>query len=191
MRSPPPYLKTGRRTWWNCTMCIGGPSASGSLASGCASWPGLPEREGARGEHVRVHPRVPLRHHQVGEVTLGTRPACRGIACMDRLCRRDHIVNGIAQRAYLGRDQLRERATVGPEHRRAREKRFDCDEPKRLVPRGRVPQAPGTREQGRLGGAVHLTHELDRSRERSEEHTSELQSPCNLVCRLLLEKKKK
>src|SRR5256885_5661351 len=31
--------------------------------------------------------------------------------------------------------------------------------------------------QGALGG-------------RSEEHTSELQSPCNLVCRLLLEKKK-
>src|SRR5256885_2233324 len=34
-----------------------------------------------------------------------------------------------------------------------------------------------------LGGM----EELDR---RSEEHTSELQSPCNLVCRLLLEKKK-
>src|SRR5256885_6730386 len=30
-----------------------------------------------------------------------------------------------------------------------------------------------------------------RPRPRSEEHTSELQSPCNLVCRLLLEKKKK
>src|SRR5205807_4885993 len=30
-----------------------------------------------------------------------------------------------------------------------------------------------------------LSHEV-----RSEEHTSELQSPCNLVCRLLLEKKK-
>src|SRR2546426_6207976 len=30
-----------------------------------------------------------------------------------------------------------------------------------------------------------------RPRNRSEEHTSELQSPCNLVCRLLLEKKKK
>src|SRR6266446_10599922 len=29
-----------------------------------------------------------------------------------------------------------------------------------------------------------------RRRQRSEEHTSELQSPCNLVCRLLLEKKK-
>src|SRR5215467_16161440 len=32
---------------------------------------------------------------------------------------------------------------------------------------------------------------LDRELARSEEHTSELQSPCNLVCRLLLEKKKK
>src|SRR6266850_7102610 len=30
-----------------------------------------------------------------------------------------------------------------------------------------------------------------RAPSRSEEHTSELQSPCNLVCRLLLEKKKK
>src|SRR5256885_7194863 len=30
----------------------------------------------------------------------------------------------------------------------------------------------------------------DRRALRSEEHTSELQSPCNLVCRLLLEKKK-
>src|SRR5256885_6787428 len=32
---------------------------------------------------------------------------------------------------------------------------------------------------------------LSRPSSRSEEHTSELQSPCNLVCRLLLEKKKK
>src|SRR5256885_3055819 len=30
-----------------------------------------------------------------------------------------------------------------------------------------------------------------KAKQRSEEHTSELQSPCNLVCRLLLEKKKK
>src|SRR5256885_5391793 len=29
-----------------------------------------------------------------------------------------------------------------------------------------------------------------KTKDRSEEHTSELQSPCNLVCRLLLEKKK-
>src|SRR5256885_4665141 len=33
-------------------------------------------------------------------------------------------------------------------------------------------------------------HEAALQRVRSEEHTSELQSPCNLVCRLLLEKKK-
>src|SRR5256885_9959015 len=31
---------------------------------------------------------------------------------------------------------------------------------------------------------------LHKAQWRSEEHTSELQSPCNLVCRLLLEKKK-
>src|SRR2546427_2266950 len=36
---------------------------------------------------------------------------------------------------------------------------------------------------------VHLTQVRDR-RDRSEEHTSELQSQSNLVCRLLLEKKK-
>src|SRR5256885_2712407 len=32
---------------------------------------------------------------------------------------------------------------------------------------------------------------INKDAPRSEEHTSELQSPCNLVCRLLLEKKKK
>src|SRR2546426_9153146 len=33
--------------------------------------------------------------------------------------------------------------------------------------------------------------QIEPAHARSEEHTSELQSPCNLVCRLLLEKKKK
>src|SRR2546426_12295261 len=41
-----------------------------------------------------------------------------------------------------------------------------------------------------LVGRQHVEDETLR-RLRSEEHTSELQSPCNLVCRLLLEKKKK
>src|SRR5256885_8107691 len=41
------------------------------------------------------------------------------------------------------------------------------------------------RRQNRLAG-LQQCH----STCRSEEHTSELQSPCNLVCRLLLEKKK-
>src|SRR5256885_9607101 len=52
----------------------------------------------------------------------------------------------------------------------------------------------------RVGGRHGLGHDLrfvgsgcpiaSQSEPRSEEHTSELQSPCNLVCRLLLEKKK-
>src|SRR5256885_5533909 len=38
-------------------------------------------------------------------------------------------------------------------------------------------------------GTVARTEVVKKLWERSEEHTSELQSPCNLVCRLLLEKK--
>src|SRR2546426_4364384 len=44
------------------------------------------------------------------------------------------------------------------------------------------------------GGGYNLARgpqEISVADIRSEEHTSELQSPCNLVCRLLLEKKKK
>src|SRR5256885_9936763 len=43
------------------------------------------------------------------------------------------------------------------------------------------------RQQRRIG---HSEGDVGRAI-RSEEHTSELQSPCNLVCRLLLEKKKR
>src|ERR1022692_4025623 len=46
----------------------------------------------------------------------------------------------------------------------------------------RSKEHPG--DTARKDGAAHYCS-------RSEEHTSELQSPCNLVCRLLLEKKKK
>src|SRR5256885_6921016 len=41
------------------------------------------------------------------------------------------------------------------------------------------------------GLGLALVHKIVLLHNRSEEHTSELQSPCNLVCRLLLEKKKK
>src|SRR5256885_4678806 len=41
-----------------------------------------------------------------------------------------------------------------------------------------------------LVSASAMARALASSAPRSEEHTSELQSPCNLVCRLLLEKKK-
>src|SRR2546426_1224297 len=59
--------------------------------------------------------------------------------------------------------------------------------PERLRRRSRLP-APLSRRPVR---AVGLGRPESRGGQRSEEHTSELQSPCNLVCRLLLEKKKK
>src|SRR2546426_6237640 len=43
----------------------------------------------------------------------------------------------------------------------------------------------------RLRHAMTVSEFALHVQQRSEEHTSELQSPCNLVCRLLLEKKKK
>src|SRR2546426_6646835 len=51
-------------------------------------------------------------------------------------------------------------------------------------------------ERGRPGARAEDDHDellpvAKKLLKRSEEHTSELQSPCNLVCRLLLEKKKK
>src|SRR5262245_64273099 len=50
----------------------------------------------------------------------------------------------------------------------------------------------GGDQQGRpAGGAPRRRGARDRARHRSEEHTSELQSLRHLVCRLLLEKKKK
>src|SRR2546426_8038115 len=55
----------------------------------------------------------------------------------------------------------------------------------RAVPRSTVVTA------GRAAPAASGAARGCGSPRRSEEHTSELQSPCNLVCRLLLEKKKK
>src|SRR5256885_11517865 len=55
----------------------------------------------------------------------------------------------------------------------------------RSLCRGRVLR-PSHRGRGGFGGGG-----VCMAAARSEEHTSELQSPCNLVCRLLLEKKKK
>src|SRR2546426_5031500 len=55
-------------------------------------------------------------------------------------------------------------------------------------------QAGASLPSGRIRYLVwsrHITHWRTLNLARSEEHTSELQSPCNLVCRLLLEKKKK
>src|SRR2546426_3145093 len=78
----------------------------------------------------------------------------------------------------------------------------DCDYPPEIRTRPVLSEAIVTTDlpsgliETRIRGQVHkgksVYHLDDRQlTERSEEHTSELQSPCNLVCRLLLEKKKK
>src|SRR5256885_11737765 len=60
----------------------------------------------------------------------------------------------------------------------------------RSVQRGKTVHLSTTDPAAHLAGT--LAGDLPGLRQdRSEEHTSELQSPCNLVCRLLLEKKKK
>src|SRR5256885_4689028 len=63
--------------------------------------------------------------------------------------------------------------------------------PEQFLSRTLLPHAPRVESPKRAHDIRHasLTTRL-RRRDRSEEHTSELQSPCNLVCRLLLEKKK-
>src|SRR2546426_3602796 len=55
----------------------------------------------------------------------------------------------------------------------------------------RSPPGPQTRRRSATPLASGAPPTSNPPGSRSEEHTSELQSPCNLVCRLLLEKKKK
>src|SRR3712207_7203718 len=70
---------------------------------------------------------------------------------------------------------------------RSREAEHRADEPER----GRHGALAG-HERERRGDREHAEEiEVERVEERSEEHTSELQSRQYLVCRLLLEKKKK
>src|SRR2546427_4079068 len=72
-----------------------------------------------------------------------------------------------------------------------------AEEVRREGRRGRVQEGPGGRravqvrlvQPRRRAGGGSVPRLLEES--RSEEHTSELQSQSNLVCRLLLEKKKK
>src|SRR5205807_6972514 len=52
------------------------------------------------------------------------------------------------------------------------------------------PSAPSSRCSSGPGSTRNMSAACSSSVVRSEEHTSELQSPCNIVCRLLLEKKK-
>src|SRR5256885_12474455 len=54
-----------------------------------------------------------------------------------------------------------------------------------------MPEQPDQARGDALRDVAIALHQARRIGVRSEEHTSELQSPCNLVCRLLLGKKKK
>src|SRR5258708_28516849 len=71
---------------------------------------------------------------------------------------------------------------------------YPCREPKFLrADMHRAADADGAeRDRARLcfGASDKILHGFPGPRVRSEEHTSELQSPDHLVCRLLLEKKK-
>src|ERR1039457_4885847 len=58
------------------------------------------------------------------------------------------------------------------------------------MPRFRRPQSLGQSRERPRHALTSLVRSISKAT-RSEEHTSELQSPCNLVCRLLLEKKNK
>src|SRR5256885_5101201 len=78
---------------------------------------------------------------------------------------RSRIGDGIGHRPHYRDAQAVDRETERREIHGVREDRLDRQEGTAAVPR-----SDGI---------------------RSEEHTSELQSPCNLVCRLLLEKKKR
>src|SRR2546426_3731502 len=65
-----------------------------------------------------------------------------------------------------------------------------------LLGRHLLPDQRHREQRGEVIGTDRLLRHRVQGRKRlhllrSEEHTSELQSPCNLVCRLLLEKKKK
>src|SRR2546426_7624249 len=69
---------------------------------------------------------------------------------------------------------------------------YDVDDPeidfdKWTLTVGIAVQKPGDYTLAQIQALPKVTQN---TRHRSEEHTSELQSPCNLVCRLLLEKKK-
>src|SRR5690348_18179580 len=94
------------------------------------------------------------------------------------------------------REGGRSRRSTAHAHR----KRFHSPEHQRIEPFRRVAQrldlAP-SRQHGRQGDLAFEPGEREaktdvraKAEGRSEEHTSELQSPVHLVCRLLLEKKK-
>src|SRR5256885_5593045 len=89
------------------------------------------------------------------------------------------------------------RSTLFPYTTLFRSDKSEAADPMRGVPVARVTGDHGRWAYTLYASGKPFVHALDTVARRavcvdlrSEEHTSELQSPCNLVCRLLLEKKK-
>src|SRR2546426_5003620 len=100
-------------------------------------------------------------------------------ATMQDICREAQLSPGAIYRYFASKDEIIEAIA---DERHAREAGF-------MSQAQEVGGAEGLRALGRASFSS-LADPDERRRRRSEEHTSELQSPCNLVCRLLLEKKK-
>src|SRR2546426_3337957 len=95
------------------------------------------------------------------------------------------MVGGAVKRNGRGRPQHRPGRVVGDKAYSSRKIRAYL---RRFGIRITIPHKVNEHRSGPFNRAIYRMREQV---ERSEEHTSELQSPCNLVCRLLLEKKKK
>src|SRR5258707_7252071 len=82
------------------------------------------------------------------------------------------------------------RSTLFPYTTLFRSSRYFRSAPRRLAEQNRRLPAKRPLAVGGVGPLVYPAYPEPRRRERSEEHTSELQSRQYLVCRLLLDKKK-
>src|SRR2546428_3412375 len=124
-------------------------------------------------------------HDADRDLRLGPASPARAIDHVHALDRGDQLVDGIGQEADLSvTHDLGNGAARAGHHRRPARERLDHRQPERLGPVDREEQRQRISEQAPLLGVADLA-------DRSEEHTSELQSRSDLVCRLLLEKKKK
>src|SRR5256885_2777996 len=127
------------------------------------------------------------------EVAAGIRPAQQvvepGLVPLARRHFGDDLLRQDVERLRGHRHPVEFPASHGREERRALDQ---------VIARQRKQSSLRSAAHRVTGAADALQECRDRARRaeltdevRSEEHTSELQSPCNLVCRLLLEKKKK